>query len=198
MDNRLTRYRDWAPSAHDRQGLGLPDRQDWYVAPVVTTRDTEDLPHYASDWHAMLATLGAAGLTYEEHSWSHWACGHVDAVLVEPTPDAERVLSDLADQLDSYPALDEDDWSRREHEYCYDAWREYACRDWIRGLECSDLARDVLRDADPGDLYVLYGEHADESPFACDDGAHFPRSELPRATIAAAVRRVRRATRGAS
>lgn len=66
-------------------------------------------------------------------SYSHWAVGHVDGFSVRVYRDGEitdafRTYHDLAEQMDGYPILDEEDYSRREYEATMEnitdaAWR---------------------------------------------------------------------------
>ena len=37
------RYRDFRPTGLDPKGLGLADRQDWLVVPIIRTRDSSIL-----------------------------------------------------------------------------------------------------------------------------------------------------------
>jgi hypothetical protein len=54
--------------------------------------------------------------------FSHWAVGHTDAVIFRvfredgSITDAFREMYKIMEELDGYPVLDEDDWSRREDE----------------------------------------------------------------------------------
>jgi hypothetical protein len=76
--------------------------------------------------HAIAAErYRAAGVDVQVDPFNHWAVGWVDYLTVPITPAAIRVLRELTDAYDAYPALDEDDWSQREWEsnhpdgYCY-------------------------------------------------------------------------------
>jgi hypothetical protein len=66
-------------------------------------------------------------------SHSHWAVGHVDGFSIRVYRDGEitdafKTYHDLAEQMDGYPILDEEDYSRREYEATMEnitdaAWR---------------------------------------------------------------------------
>jgi hypothetical protein len=70
-------------------------------------------------------------LVFETHS--HWAVGHVDGFNVRVFKDGEiteafRIYHELAERMADYPILDEEDYSRREHETTLEnitdaAWR---------------------------------------------------------------------------
>lgn len=71
------------------------------------------------------------GVVMESHN--HWAVGHVDGFSIRvfrdgQITDAFRTYHELAEQLDGYPILDEEDYSRREYEATLEnltdaAWR---------------------------------------------------------------------------
>lgn len=60
--------------------------------------------------------------TVVEQHFRHWACGWVDAIAVKvfkkngETTKAFEKLVDLIERMADYPALDEEDWSKREYE----------------------------------------------------------------------------------
>lgn len=68
---------------------------------------------------------------------SHWACGWIDWIAIHPSNEAAMKLADeMLCAIDSYPVLDEDDWSRREDEAVLKwwqsesvSWRVELCRD---------------------------------------------------------------------
>lgn len=43
QETKMGKYKDFSPTGLDSMGLGLPNRQDWLVAPVVRTRDSGPL-----------------------------------------------------------------------------------------------------------------------------------------------------------
>lgn len=57
----------------------------------------------------------------EEHHW-HWACGWVDGYAIRVFDSAGNITPafkawcDLADSLENYPVLDDEDYSKREYE----------------------------------------------------------------------------------
>jgi hypothetical protein len=64
----------------------------------------------------------------ESQSHNHWAVGHVDGIVIRCVDDkgptaAFRKLHELAQQLDTYPVLDENDFSDRERAAACKAWR---------------------------------------------------------------------------
>ena len=61
---------------------------------------------------------------------SHWAVGWVEYLMVRA--DAPQAVLDeaqaIADALEDYPALDEDDWSQLAHEEASDFWASLSVR----------------------------------------------------------------------
>jgi hypothetical protein len=109
----------------------------WFIAPVDRTRDSGLLTE--SNWEAQnKILLPLADLVPEvEHpnevTWPsvgivrehHWAVGWVEWVAVHPSnTEAVQKAEELATRLDSYPVLDEDDFSRREYEAVRNYWEE--------------------------------------------------------------------------
>ena len=152
----MKRYSEWAPTQHDTRGLGLKDRQDWIVAPVIRTRDSGPIDE--SNFAAALALLGGedAGQdengengTIEEHCFNHWGPGWFEIILAHPSHENE--LEAIKERLEGYPILDEDDLSERELEAQGEAWESYAHRDVTRKLVAdfglSDAAESLLDDS---------------------------------------------------
>lgn len=123
-------YANWAPTQHDRKGLNLPDRQSWFVLPVILTRDSGPLEQ--SNFRACLAQLGGESDTLEQHSFDHWACGRFNILLLDPSRQAEGDATEA--RLEDYPILDENDFSNREWEAYAEGWASYGKRDFIREL----------------------------------------------------------------
>lgn len=119
----LQRYADWSPTGFDARGLGLPDRADWLVAPVILTRDSG--PMEQSNFEAMGAMLAEAGpedSDWEVHSFGHWACGWLEIYLVRPGTAAARAAVEAAESLADYPLLDDERHSELELEAACEAW----------------------------------------------------------------------------
>ena len=79
-------------------------------------------------------------------SHDHWAVGHVDGFSIRVYRNGEiteafKTYYDLMEQLDGYPVLDEEDYSRREYEATLEnisdaAWRVNHEYDLPEGWEC--------------------------------------------------------------
>jgi hypothetical protein len=95
-------------------------------------------------------------VVFESHS--HWAVGHVDGCSIRVYRDSQitgafRTYHALAQRLADYPILDEEDYSRREHEATLEnlpdaAWRLKNEYDLPEGWEADVYS--WLSDNDPG------------------------------------------------
>jgi len=97
-------------------------------------------------------------VVFESHT--HWAVGHVDGLSLRVFKDGEiteafRIYQDLIEQRDTYPILDETDYSNREYEATLanildSAWKlkdefalpedwEYQVYDWFSEHQCGAI-----------------------------------------------------------
>lgn len=123
-------YKNWAPSQHDIKGLNLADRQEWFVAPVIHTRDSDALER--SNYKVILkelekqptsrTALNKDELDYEVHSFNHWACGFFEIILVRPGTLCDEFAEKWEDALQEYPIADEFDYSNEENEEAQEVW----------------------------------------------------------------------------
>lgn len=121
--------------------------EGYYVAPVSRHRDSDCLTesNWAMQW-AILEPLGAFNPGDDDGeegkspcvvSENHWACGWVEWVAIhESNADALRAADKLADDLERYPVLNEEDFSSRETKEAEEVWRNcYNDRErleWLR------------------------------------------------------------------
>lgn len=90
----LQTYRDYKPTSYDSAGLSLPDRQDWLVAPVIQTRDSDCLEQ--SNFASLLGSIGGESDTVEVHSFNHWGPGWFEIILIDPAD--EKACQTAADR----------------------------------------------------------------------------------------------------
>jgi hypothetical protein len=110
----MQKYKEYAPTGFDASGLGLPDRQEWSVAPVFRTRDADTLME--SNFEAALETFGGEGNNVELHRFGHWGSGWFEIIILRPDSPEEARGKKMEVELDDYPVLDDDDFQRREWE----------------------------------------------------------------------------------
>jgi len=144
-------YREFSPTQFDCKGLALPDRQDWIVAPVSQTRDSEAID--ASNFAVTLSQLGGESDTVEMHRFGHWGPGWFEIIIIDPTDTARvAIAEDIESALSDYPVLDDSDVSNREYEAYLADWEHWASHDLAELLQkelgLSDTATYRLWDAD--------------------------------------------------
>jgi hypothetical protein len=147
-------YSQYEPTGFDIAGLGLPDRQDWIVAPCGRNRDSGILDE--SNFHACLLALGGESETVEVHRFGHWACGWFELILVDPSRADE--VTELADALEYYPLLDESDYSEREFEAVNETWESMSTRDRVDALREAGGSIFAARRGDPWNIETRAGD----------------------------------------
>lgn len=168
----LPRYAAYRPTGFDTRGLGLEDRQDWHVCPVVVTRDTED-PLTLSNWEVFkreLARVDPEGENHETHRFGHWGPGWFEIVIVRPDTAALIEAQELADAMASYPVLDDSDFSEREHAKGCDVWRNMSVSERVELLRKLHYKGNVLvarRDTPPYNDAVQRMPESIETYLAC-------------------------------
>ncbi len=116
----LITERAWAPgkgmSGWDSEANYCGGRRPDWVIGFSQTRDSDHLDQ--SNFAVALDTLGGESEgTVEVVRIGHWACGWVEQILVHrDATEKLQVLLKLLDDYDSYPVLDEEDFSARETE----------------------------------------------------------------------------------
>lgn len=116
-------------------------------------------------------------VVFESHN--HWACGHIDGFSIRVYRNGEiteafRCYHGLSEQLDGYPVLDEEDYSRREYEATLEnlsdaAWRVKHEYDLPDGWE--------------GDVYSWLSDHCSGSIEGKDDQGGYPEEDALRAAF---------------
>ena len=139
----------------------------YYLAPVGRHRDSDLLTK--SNWGQQWEALKALRQDVPDEdcvspvvvSENHWAVGWVEWVAIHETNEAAlREADSLAASLESYPVLDDGDFSEKESEAYDEAWKFYGCREFADALAGAfALAYDTkefLRDADDEAMRELY------------------------------------------
>lgn len=112
-------YSSYKPSAFDTAGLGMPDRQDWLVAPCGRNRDSDTLAE--SNWYAQARRI-PEGEDAEICRFGHWACGWFEILIVRPGSAAATEAEKIERKINDYPILDESDHSGREQAEADRVW----------------------------------------------------------------------------
>jgi hypothetical protein len=106
-------------------------------------------------------------------SHDHWAVGHVDGFSIRVYRDGQitpafRTYHDLMEQLDGYPILDDEDYSRREYEATL---RNIGDAAWRVKHEYS------LPDGWEGDVYSWLSDHRQRAVENRDDQGGYPEED---------------------
>ncbi len=102
---------------------------EFYVF-LSRNRDSDDLTN--SNYETALEAL-KSDRTFGEDEEStvqsvcenHWAVGWVEWIAIHESDTVALEAADaMMERLESYPVLDEDDWSRREQEHAESIWKD--------------------------------------------------------------------------
>lgn len=95
----------------------------YYSSGFGRSRDSDDLEE--SNFHTALKQLGGETETVQVVRESHWAVGWVEWIAIHQDDEtALRIADELRESYDSYPVLDEEDWSEREQASAEIIWRD--------------------------------------------------------------------------
>jgi len=111
------------PSGFDsmRNYSGDVPESGWLVV-MTRNRDSDILTE--SNWECALKELGYESELVQVFRFGHWACGWWEALCVLEGSDAQRMGADIVNRIESYPVLDEHDFSEREHDKANRVWKE--------------------------------------------------------------------------
>jgi hypothetical protein len=109
----MKKYKEWSPTQFDCKGLGIPDRQEWLVAPVCYTPECDDTLSKAN-FDATLKALGGESRSVEIHYFNHWATGF-ELILINPRAHKKvKIATDIENALENYPVVDDELFSQYE------------------------------------------------------------------------------------
>lgn len=158
---QLTRYSAWRPTVFDTHGRGLPERQDWFVVPVIQTRDSNTLEE--SNFAAALQALGGESSLVEVHRFGHWGPGWFEIILVAPHAPQVSIAEDIDRALANYPVLDDMDYSERQLIRATEIWQHSSLSSRIQFCRRYDVSifasrRDDLPQDPRGELVSYLGD----------------------------------------
>ena len=131
-------YREFSPSQFDQKGLGLPDQQDWLVAPVSVNRDSDVLTE--SNWKVVTEDILSKGSDDAEiHRFGHWANGWFEILIVRPGSEAAKCAEEWESSLSDYCIASESDLSERELEAMNQYWKNMSRRERVELLSSNNL-----------------------------------------------------------
>lgn len=99
------------------------DYSEYYMGPGQS-RDSDVLER--CNFAVALDMLGGESEKVIAARASHWACGWVEQILVHESAKAKlKILSEIRRKLESYPVLDETEFSEMEHEEALETIKFY-------------------------------------------------------------------------
>lgn len=129
-----TTLRTWTPNgptAYDSSANYAGANLRGMLCVISRNRDSDALDN--SNFETALTRLGGEDTCEDDGTYSssgvfvasfnHWACGWYETILIDPrAPESEKAIREaesILSDLENSPALDEDDWSRRQYdEFC--------------------------------------------------------------------------------
>lgn len=124
-----------------------PDLSDWVIL-ISKSRDAG--PREESNFEVALKEMGGEKEgRVEVFSFGHWACGHIDAVMIHKRATFDLVKGmQIRNALENYPVLDDSDMYEREHEEDLQNWDGWARGDLEKrlGEDFVELYQTELRD----------------------------------------------------
>lgn len=137
MFTHLTRYERPAHFADFAQF----DRREYYV---LGGQHRESDTVTRSNHRSILRALGGESDTVMVVRDSHWAVGWVEAIYIhESDSKALAIAEEIADKLEAYPVVNEDDWSELVYETASEYWASMSVADrlyYCQKHECSPFA----------------------------------------------------------
>jgi hypothetical protein len=163
----LQTYSTFRPTSYDAAGLGCPDQQDWLVAPVTICPNVAECAD-ESNWQAQLNALSEVDPDGNDHEvcwFGHWATPF-DIVLVRPGTPAAECAAELAERLENYPLLNEDDLSEREDTEAFENVARIIGGMSLEYADGSNVCEGEAFDALISDVYAILSER--ETPISAD------------------------------
>lgn len=113
----MKKYKNWSPTIYDTKGLILKEKQEWFVAPVIKTRDASNLEKCNYEYlYDKLEEIDPDQETWEDFNFNHWACGWFDIIIVKPETEAFLICEEIESILEDDMCLDHDRLSELDEE----------------------------------------------------------------------------------
>lgn len=133
------------------------DFSEYYIGPS-RSRDSELIAE--SNFECALELLGGESDSVLVSRCSHWACGWVEQILVlKSCQKSVKILSGIADSLESYPILNDDDFYERENEQLESDFENYSSeftRNAIKDLNAStDVPLEILESLESSKAFSI-------------------------------------------
>ena len=120
----MTPYSKYSPTSMDTRGLGLPDKQDWFVIGIGLNRDSNVLD--TSNFQCaekILDEVDPDGIDHENHRFGHWACGWFEILIVRAGTKCFQEAEKMENSLSDYPILNDEHFNALEQEEANSVWQ---------------------------------------------------------------------------
>lgn len=110
------------------------DHPNWFQV-IGQSRDSRLLEQ--SNYHCILKALKKISEddVIEERA-SHWACGYIDEIIVNPkNKELVKCAEEILNALENYPIIDEDNFSELKYEECVKYWNNMLISERIREIK---------------------------------------------------------------
>jgi len=151
------------------------DGEDWTILHTDTRDSTLLEQSNASAFKKALEPFSED--TVKAQRFNHWACGWIDGFAVKvhnpdrSLTDAFKVVCDLQAALESYPLLDESDYSAREYEASVENITSIL---GTLGQNADELPDWSNNESVASGVYRWLGEHEPSEAESCDDQGAYP------------------------
>lgn len=113
----MKKYKNWSPTGNDVKGLNLKEKQEWFVAPVIKTRDASNLEKCNYEYlYDKLEEIDPDQETWDNPGFNHWACGWFDIIIVKPETKAFLICEEIESMLEDDNCLDRDKLTELDEE----------------------------------------------------------------------------------
>ena len=130
----MIKYKEFRPTVFDSKGSFLGSKQqEWYVLPIGQNRESTSFD--ISNFTIALKLLGGErDNIIEVHRFGHWGPGWFEIIIVNHKAGRTlKIAQKIESDLESYPILDESDFSEREVIEANEIWE--SCYSWKERIE---------------------------------------------------------------
>jgi len=145
----MIQYKKYKPTQFDYHVE--TEYEDWYVAPVMITRDTEEYSLDYSNYYSLLEILEKENEDdYTELSFGHWACGWFNIILIKPNTELYKKVEEIEKGLQEYPVINEENYSENYYYYAVNQWED----EYYREEYCKENNIEMVEDMEMPDGFI--------------------------------------------
>ena len=120
----MIQYKEYKPTQLDYH-IEAKKYEDWYVAPVEITRDTEGYSLNFSNYYSLLEILEKENNNdFVELSFKHWAVGWFNIILIKSNTELYKKVVEIEKGLQKYPIINIDNYFKNCYYYAMIKWED--------------------------------------------------------------------------